>query len=157
GCGLSIGAGILLRPDGGILLAAVGGYLFFEWLRSLRSRNDQTHFRARPRRIFVAGLLVGMGALAPLVPWTVRNLHNLHRFEPLPPRYANDADEPVMTGFNRWVRTWMAEYVSVQEIYWNVPGEAIDATRLPNRAFDTPAQKEKTIALIADYNKDRDI
>src|SRR5579864_5405134 len=30
GCGLSIGAGILLRPDGGILLAAVGGYLL--WL-----------------------------------------------------------------------------------------------------------------------------
>src|SRR6202142_3339531 len=30
GCGLFIGACILLRPDGGILLATVGGYLF--WL-----------------------------------------------------------------------------------------------------------------------------
>src|SRR5208282_5953746 len=29
-CGLSVGAGILLRPDGGILLAAIGSYLL--WL-----------------------------------------------------------------------------------------------------------------------------
>src|SRR5437868_5169799 len=35
GCGLSIGAAILLRPDGGILLAAIGGYMF--WL--LKSRR----------------------------------------------------------------------------------------------------------------------
>ena len=27
GCGLSVGACILLRPDGGILLAAIGAYL----------------------------------------------------------------------------------------------------------------------------------
>src|SRR5271167_28419 len=37
GCGLAIGAGILLRPDGGILLAAIGGYLLWLLLRSLRT------------------------------------------------------------------------------------------------------------------------
>ena len=73
--------------------------------------------------------------MAPLVPWTIRNFHTLHRFQPLAPRYANDSDEPVMTGFNRWVKTWIADYVSVQEIYWNVPGEEIDATRLPRQGI----------------------
>ncbi len=34
GCGLSIAAAILLRPDGGILLAAIGGYLFWLLLKS---------------------------------------------------------------------------------------------------------------------------
>src|SRR3981081_438690 len=28
GCGLAVGVAILLRPDGGILFAAIGGYLF---------------------------------------------------------------------------------------------------------------------------------
>ena len=35
-CGLSVGAAILLRPDGGILLAAIGGYLLWLLVRSLR-------------------------------------------------------------------------------------------------------------------------
>src|SRR5208282_745581 len=36
-CGLSVGAAILLRPDGGILLAAIGAYLLWLILCSLRS------------------------------------------------------------------------------------------------------------------------
>jgi len=98
-----------------------------------------------------------VSALAPLVPWTVRNLHTLHRFEPLAPRYANDSDELVMAGFNRWVKTWLADYVSVEEIYWNVPGEAIDVTRLPSRAFDSLEQKQETAQLFADYNRECEI
>ena len=86
-----------------------------------------------------AGVLVAVGAAAPLIPWTLRNLHTLHRFEPLAPRYATDSDELVMNGFNRWVKTWIADYVSVQEIYWTVPGADIDVTRLPRRAFDSAA------------------
>jgi hypothetical protein len=100
---------------------------------------------------------VGLGALTPLVPWTIRNFHTFHRFQPLAPRYANDSDEPVMPGFNRWVKTWMADYVSVQEIYWNVPWDEVDASRLPARAFDSPQQREQTIALFAAYNKDHDM
>ena len=155
GCGLSIGAAILLRPDGGILLAAIGGYLLFLLARSLTPGFAVA--RLTSRTILWAGVLVGLGAIAPLIPWTVRNLHNLHRFEPLAPRYANDSDELVMTGFNRWVKTWMADYVSVQEIYWSVPGEALDVTKLPSRAFDSPQQHRLTSDLFADYNRDRDM
>ncbi|HEV2715793.1 MAG TPA: glycosyltransferase family 39 protein, partial [Terriglobales bacterium] len=155
GCGLSVGAAILLRPDGGILLAAIGGYLLWLLVRSLRIKGMQSRFSARA--IFWAGILVAVGAAAPLIPWTLRNLHTLHRFEPLAPRYANDSDEPVMTGFNRWVKTWIADYVSVQEIYWSVPGSDIDITKLPRRAFDSESQREQTSALFAGYNQDHDM
>ena len=67
-----------------------------------------------------------MLALAPLVPWAIRNFHTLHHFQPLAPRYANETDELVPRGFNRWVKTWIVDYVSVEEIYWNVPGDKID-------------------------------
>ena len=155
GCGLSVGAGILLRPDGGILLAAIGIYLLWMLLRSLRlGRNGAW---GSPRPIVWAGVLVAAGAIAPLVPWTLRNLHTMHRFEPLAPRYATDSDELVMSGFNRWVKTWIADYVSVQEIYWRVPGGELDLSLLPNRAFDSERQREQTSELFADYNRDYDM
>lgn len=151
-CGLAIAGAILLRPDGGILLAAVGGYLCLQFFRS----SNQGSLRAR-MPILRAVILLGIGALLPLVPWTIRNLRTLHRFEPLAPRYATDSDEMVMTGFNRWVKTWMADYVSVQEIYWQVPDEELDASKLPARAFDSREQKTQTDVLIADYNRDHDM
>ena len=60
-------------------------------------------------------------------------------------------------GFNIWTKTWMADYVSVEEIYWNVPGEAIRADQLPSRAFDSPGQRRQTEALFSDYNLDHDL
>jgi 4-amino-4-deoxy-L-arabinose transferase-like glycosyltransferase len=157
GCGLSIGAAILLRPDGGIALAVVEGYLLLLLIRrpGVRLKTESVLSASLP--ILRAGIILAVGATALLVPWTLRNLHTLHRFEPLAPRYANDSDEPVMPGFNHWVKTWMADYVSVQEIYWSVPGEAIDVTKLPRRAFDSEKQREETAALFADYNQDHDM
>ena len=175
GCGLAIGGAILLRPDGGILLVSIGGYLLILLFRiraaeantiaiassaassqtakpEARSPKLLLRFGTEPRAILRAGLLLALGAAIPLIPWTVRNLHTLHRFQPLAPRYANDSDELVMVGFNRWVKTWMAEYVSVEEIYWNVPGDPIDLKRLPNRAFDSDQQRQLTATLVADYN-----
>jgi 4-amino-4-deoxy-L-arabinose transferase-like glycosyltransferase len=157
GCGLAIGGAILLRPDGGILLASIGAYLLWLLAKSLRRATDSTKPGFAPSTIVLAGVLVATGALAPLIPWTLRNLHTLHRFQPLAPRYANDSDESLMPGFNRWVKTWMADYVSVQEIYWPVPGSEIDFTRLPSRAFDSPQQRKQTADLFADYNASHDM
>ena len=155
GCGLSIGSAILLRPDGGILLAAVGGYLLWLLLQTLRRTSVQVNVTSGS--IVRAGVLVAIGATAPLIPWTLRNLHTMHRFQPLAPRYANDSDELVTAGFNRWVKTWIEDYVSVQEIYWNVPGTELDFTRLPTRAFDSSLQRDQTRQLFADYNRDHDL
>ncbi|MFZ0949402.1 MAG: hypothetical protein WAN19_14820, partial [Candidatus Sulfotelmatobacter sp.] len=140
----------------GILLAAVAGYLFLLLLRAMVVQKQRTRAR-RVLPILRAGVILAITVLAPLVPWTMRNLHTLHRFEPLAPRYANDSDEPVMVGFNRWTKTWIADYASVQEIYWNVPGSEIDVTQLPRRAFDSEQQRQETARLFADYNRDHDL
>src|SRR4029077_345451 len=100
-----------------------------------------------------AGLILAVVSLSPLVPWALRNMHTLHRFEPLAPRYANEEDEFVPAGFNRWVKTWMADYASVEEIYWPVPGDTVDAGKLPARAFDSEAQRRKTAGLLTEYNE----
>ena len=100
----------------------------------------------------MAILLVAAFAAAPLIPWTLRNLRAFHKFQPLAPRYANEAHEFVPLGFNRWVKTWIADYVSVEEVYWQVPDLAIDPAQLPSRAFDSPQQREQTLQVLAGYN-----
>ena len=144
-CGAAVAGAILLRPDGGILLAAIGFYLL--WLLWRRSRSQPLW------PVISAGVILSATALVPLVPWTLRNLHSIHRFQPLAPRYANDEDEFIPMGFNRWVKTWMADYASTEEIYWAVPGSPLDAGKLPARAFDSAGQRTETELLVADYNQ----
>jgi len=145
GCGLATGTAILLRPDGGLLLVSIVAYV--GWI-SLRHA-----WTGRPlSRLVAGGLVVIVAAFLPLVPWGLRNLHTFHRFELLAPRYANEEDSFVPLGFNRWVKTWMADYVSVEEIYWNVPGEAVEAGKLPARAFDSDLQRQRTLQLLAEYD-----
>jgi 4-amino-4-deoxy-L-arabinose transferase-like glycosyltransferase len=151
GCGLATGAAILLRPDGGLLLAAIGVYL--AWLGLRAGHEKIAPGKISRSQVVRAGLVVGLAALAPLVPWTLRNLHTLHEFQPLAPRYSNDPDEFVPMGFNHWVKTWMADYVSVEEIYWEVPGEPIDAAKLPARAFDSIQERQQTAQLFGEYNQ----
>lgn len=156
-CGLSVGACILLRPDGGILYAAIALYLFGLLTMYLRVLLSGFGVPANFRLFLSAGILLTAAAFAPLVPWTIRNLHTLHRFQPLAPRYANDIDETRMPGFNRWTKTWMAEYTSVQEIYWKVPGEVLDIANLPSRAFDSAEQRGETAELFAHYNLNKEL
>lgn len=159
GCGLAIAACIYMRPDGGLLLPAIGFYLLFLLLRGFRANAG----RKLAENIFTqksviwAGLTLAFFSLVPLLPWTVRNLHTLHTLEPLTPRYANEPGEFVPLGFNRWVKTWMADYVSVEEVYWQEPGTKIDLDKLPSRAFDSPQQKQRTADLINQYNDGTDI
>ena len=156
GCGLAIGAAILLRPDGGLLLMAIElsllVLLFRAWRQKTRAGAPAPHGPSVPQ-LLRAGLILALVSLAPLVPWAGRNLHTMHRFQPLAPRYANQQDEFVPAGFNRWVKTWMADYASVEEIYWPVPGDPVDADKLPSRAFDSEAQRQQTGQLLADYNQ----
>jgi 4-amino-4-deoxy-L-arabinose transferase-like glycosyltransferase len=146
GCGLAIGAAMLLRPDGGLLLVAIVAYLLIlSQAKKLRARAPTPH-------VLRSSLIVILVSLASLVPWTLRNLHTLHEFQPLAPRYANEENAFVPTGFNRWVKTWIVDYASVEEIYWAVPGHTMDAEKLPIRAFDSTAQQEQTIQLLENYN-----
>ena len=145
GSGLATGAAILLRPDGGLLLAAIGGYLGTMFL--IRKRKQE----------IIAVLALGATALACLLPWTVRNSHTFGLFQPLAPRYANMPNDFVPHGFNHWTKTWIADYVSTEEFYWSEPGEELDIDKLPERAFDNYEQYQRTQDMLDDYNTDHDV
>jgi hypothetical protein len=105
------------------------------------------------KRAAVGVMLLCAVAVAPLVPWTVRNWRVFHVVQPLAARYANNPDEDPHLGFQQWVKTWMGEYVSVVEVYWQVTGGEVDPNKLPSRAFDSPEQRQRTFDLFAAYNE----
>ena len=149
--GCAAGLAMLLRPDGLVLFAALGGGIFWYTLRQARSGVAQrSHFAIR-RAVIAASLFCVVGLL-PLVPWTVRNWATFHVFQPLAPRYA-DPGEPSIAGARSWLRTWTIEYVSTANVCWNFPGDTIDLADIPPRAYDSPEQRARTIALIDEYNR----
>jgi 4-amino-4-deoxy-L-arabinose transferase-like glycosyltransferase len=141
-CGLAIGGGLLLRPDGGMLLIAMLLWLAWNFVRS-----------AAKLRVVQAAVLVGVFTFVPLIPWTVRNLVTLHRFHPLPDATAAAPGETYPRGFVRWLRTWIIDYASLEDIGFRVSGDEIPFDRVPDRAFDTPEQRERTRTLFESYNE----
>jgi len=144
--GLWAAAGIYMRPDDGIILPAMALALLVLLLRLPRKQT-----------VLFAGTVYLAAALAPLVPWTVRNWRVFHQFQPLASRYADDPGEFVPMGFNHWMKTWTVDFVSTEEVYWKVPGEPVAPNALPERAFDTWPEYQKTQQLIAQYNATLDI
>jgi 4-amino-4-deoxy-L-arabinose transferase-like glycosyltransferase len=142
--GCAMAAAVLLRPDQGILAAAILPVLLW-----LGMRWSDVGFGRRVAPAVVAALLV----VLPLSLWTARNWRVFHVFQPLAPRYANDPDEAVPLGFQRWFRTWAVDYKATYDIYWNYDDTRMRVEDLPARAFDNAQQKEKTQALFARYNK----
>jgi hypothetical protein len=132
----------LLRPDG----ALVGIALTPPLLLGLRGSWVPM------RQLVRVGVVCAVLAVLPFAVWTARNWRVFHVFEPLAPRYATDPDEPVNPGWQRWMKTWCLDFNSTYEIYWNVPDGPFDLSKLPARAFDTPAQRAETEALAAAYN-----
>lgn len=149
--GAAMAWSILLRPEQGLLAAAV--------LPAMLWRSLATSERNRPPGAALPVLAAALCAILPLLPWTARNWHTFHVFEPLVPRYANDPGEIPPTGFGRWYRTWAIEFISTENVYWNYTGDRIELADVSARAFDagSPAKSEdlrnRTAALIADYDQ----
>ena len=144
-CGLGIALSVYLRPDGGVLLASIGLYLL--WLAITQRETE-----------FVwVGVLLGVVSLLPLVPWTVRNWRTLHQVEALAPFYAQMPGEYVPLGFNRWTKTWIVDFISVMNVYWNVSaegnGDAVDIHNIPSHAYDNADQQQRTERLFEQYNQ----
>jgi 4-amino-4-deoxy-L-arabinose transferase-like glycosyltransferase len=132
----------LLRPDGALVGVALAPALLFSGRRALISS----------RQLLRIGISCACLALLPFAIWTVRNWKVFHLFEPLAPRYATDPGESTNPGWQRWMKTWCLDFVSTYDIYWNVPGSALDLSKMPNRAFDSPAQHAQTEALEHSYD-----
>jgi len=123
-----------------LLITACGGLLFY--LRKDRLRTT---------------LLVGLLAVLPLIPWTIRNWRTFHVVQPLAPRHVNDPGERVNLGFYRWMRTWSLDLSNTGQVYWQVGTAPISPDDVPARAYDSADQRKRTLALIAEYNKTNDI
>jgi hypothetical protein len=138
----AVGFAALLRPDG----ALVGVALVPALVLGLRQAKI-----SRGRLLRMAAVCILLAQL-PFAIWTARNWRVFHVFEPLAPRYATDPGESTNPGWQRWMKTWCLDFVSTYDIYWNVPGGRVDLSKLPARAFDSPAEYEQTAALVAAYN-----
>ena len=145
--GAALAYAVLLRPEQGLLAAAViPAMLWIGW----KSREGRT---GRPAAVSPAAL-ASLIVLLPLLGWGIRNWRVFHVVQPLAPRYATDPDELISYGFQRWYRTWGVDLKSTADVYWTYDGSALDMKDLPPRAFDSPAQRAETVELIADYNRE---
>jgi 4-amino-4-deoxy-L-arabinose transferase-like glycosyltransferase len=136
--GCALAGAVLLRPDEGILAAAILPVMGWVGVRR-RSWGP----------VAVASLLV----VLPLSIWTARNWRVFRVIQPLAPRYANDPGETVPYGFQRWFRTWAVDYTATVDVYWNYDAAPVRVEDLPARAFDDAEQNEKTVALLGRYNQ----
>jgi hypothetical protein len=132
----------LLRPDGALAAAAFAPALVLGLPSS----------KIAPAKLARMALVCIALALIPFAVWTWRNWHTFQVFQPLAPRLATDPDEAPTPGWESWVKSWSLDFITTDEIYWNVPGDVLDVAALPSRAFDSPAQYAETRALAEDYN-----
>ena len=131
----------LLRPDGALLAVALCPAIVYYGA-------DLWGWRLMLRMAVVCGVL----SVLPFVPWAMRNWRTFHVFQALAPRYAMDPGEDTDPGFNRWTKTVCADLTCTWEIYWNANSDVMPFANLPSRAFDSPAQYQKTKQLFGDYN-----
>jgi 4-amino-4-deoxy-L-arabinose transferase-like glycosyltransferase len=132
----------LLRPDGALIAVALCPAMVWYGRRRWGA--------ARMMRFAVAA---GLLSILPFIPWTIRNWRTFHVFQPLAPRTATDPGEFANPGFNRWTRTFCVDFTCTWEIYWNANSDEIHIQNLPSRAFDSPAQYERTKQLLDEYNQ----
>ncbi len=142
----AVSCAALLRPDGALLAFALWPALIFS------RRPDLSLSRAAR-----AALLCGFISVLPFVAWAARNWKTFRVFEPLAPRYANDPGEDSHLGWQHWVKTWCLDFACTEEVYWNVPDSPIEFGDLPDRAFDSAAQRDTIARLIADYNQNTEL
>ena len=145
--GVAITAATLLRPDGGLLAAAlVPAMLWAAWRRGAPARRWRS-WGLGGAVLASAMLTVALGL------WAARNWQVFHVVQPLAPKYANDPDELAPLGFARWYRTWAVGFGDTVNVYWTYDGSPLALSYLPTRAFDDPAQRRETAALYARYNE----
>ena len=138
----------LLRPDGALL--AIAAFLAIVLFANRSSMGLPALGRRRAWRVVLSA---GVLSVLPFLAWTARNYRTFHVFEPLAPRYATDPSESTVPGFQRWMKTWAVDFASTSDIYWNADNGPMDVSLLPNRAFDSPAQREETAEIFAAYNE----
>lgn len=140
----------MLRPDGVLIaIAFVPALAAGAW-----RRNGQGMIGLE--RLVRMAVVCSLLAVAPFAAWTWRNWKVFHVFQPLAPRLANEPGEDPNLGWQHWVKSWCLDWKSTYEIYWQVPLDDINVSKIPSRAFDSTKQYEETVKLIDRYNRHDD-
>lgn len=148
--GASMSYSLLLRPEQGLLAAAVVPAMVWDAKRNNAKRSLR---QVLSWNALTPALLASLCVLLPLIPWTARNWRTFHLIQPLAPRFATDPGENVPLGFQRWYRTWAIDFASTEEVYWNYDSAEVEMRDLPTRAFDSKEQFDQTAALLHEYNR----
>lgn len=149
-CGFSCAGAILLRPDGGLILGCIGiPVLLQAWHVRRTPRSSNT---PGAHELISGMLIVSLIALAPLLPWTIRNWRVFHVFQPLVTTHATDPGEIVSLGWERWFKTWLIDYSSVEDVGFQIPGYSVDVGDIPDRAYTSSAQRAQVHRLLDEYN-----
>lgn len=145
---ITVTYGALLRPDGPL----TGVVLYPALLIYGVLCRDRHPVLSLKQSIQLLTFCIVITAI-PFSAWTLRNWRTFHIFQPLAPRYANEPWQSAFPGWQRWISTVCADFACTYDIYWNLNGTPLDSSQLPSRAFDSPAQKQATKQLFADYNR----
>lgn len=144
-CAITLAA--LLRPDGALVAVALAPATLLGLPRSL----------LRPGHLLRMATACALLTLAPFALWALRNWATFHVFEPLAPHLATDPGEDPYLGWEAWIKSWCLDFNCTYNIYWNVPGDTFDLSKLPPWAFDSPAEQAETAALATDYNRTHEL
>ncbi|HVG27610.1 MAG TPA: hypothetical protein VM865_08395, partial [Acidobacteriaceae bacterium] len=145
--GLGLTWAVLLRPDQGLLAAAVVPAMV--WVGWRLAGSAGWGYRLGPA-VVASGIMAGALGL-----WGVRNWRVFHVVQPLAPHDANDPGEEVAHGFMRWYRTWGVGFPSTVRVYWTYDGSMVWMEDLPARAFDGPWQRAETKTILERYNEEQ--
>jgi len=174
--GLLGGVAVLLRPDCGLFVAAIGFTLLIttiwsavgrkarkglrSWVFGLGQRpkaKDQRPIPERNPRKFISqalafGTLFSLAFALALTPWTIRNWRVFHIFQPLAPMNAEMPGEFIPHGYLRWVKTWLDDQRYIDVAVWEVGIKPITIDDLPDSAFDSLDERNRVAALLEQYN-----
>jgi len=167
--GLIGGVAVMMRPDSGLFLAAVGLTLVITGLWPLvlgfrkKSKTNEQNSKTkdqRPKinlsRVIASGAALSFTFILVLAPWTIRNWRVFHVFQPLAPAHGEMPGEFVPRGYYLWLRTWLDDQSYVQPFLWSLDTDPIDIDDIPAYAFDSENEKKRVATLIEAYNNESD-
>ena len=183
--GLIGGLAVMMRPDSGLFLAAVGLTLVTaglgSWVLGLKrkskvqspkSKDQKSETKDQNRapglqpqvlslkksftRIIVSGAALSFAFILVLAPWTIRNWRVFHVFQPLAPAHGEMPGEFVPRGYYLWLRTWLDDQSYVQPFLWSLDTDPIDIDDIPAYAFDSENEQKRVATLIEAYNNESD-
>ena len=141
----------MVRPESGLYMAAVGLALLTGDSPQLVTLGDCPR-SPRWGQLFKDGTVLTAGFLAMLAPWTIRNAMLFRTFQPLNPRTLSMPGEFAAEGYAVWLRSWIDHPRYVGPLLFAVDRDPMNIAQVPDRAFDSPAEREEVAALFRRYN-----